>query len=239
MKRIILGIILALAMVSANATQNNGGDTCNGNGSCSTTTNNTTNNQGGTGGAGGNATVNDNSKTYNTNTNVNANTQGQNQGQLQGQQQGQGQGQSQSTRNSNNAKQSVTVEGDSYSNNYKRSAPGVSAPAVTSTAMCMIGVSGGLSGPIGGLTFGTYTRDEICSFLDTGKAMIQMGAAIGDESMVMRGHAMMHKAADLLEAKYGAANQPKPLAAAPAPASSPAPVKSSEWTTIHPSYSGF
>lgn len=66
-----LGIILAFAASVAFATQTNGGNTCNGNGSCGTvnnTTNNTTN-QGGQGGSGGTAVVNNSGNSFNVNTN--------------------------------------------------------------------------------------------------------------------------------------------------------------------------
>lgn len=90
--------------------------------------------------------------------------EGQRQGQDQAQKQGQGQGQSQSSKQAN--AQSMTYnesEGVHYSGEYTvRQAPGIVAPSIPPSAGCQKPITGGLSGTLGGVTFGTTYTDETC-----------------------------------------------------------------------------
>lgn len=104
-------------------------------------------------------------KNYNdlSNRNINNNTANggeANQGQLQGQMQGQ----QQSSKQAN--AQSLTyneANGMHYSGDYTvRQAPGIVAPSIPPSAGCQKPVSGGLSGTLGGVTFGTTYTDETC-----------------------------------------------------------------------------
>lgn len=106
-------------------------------------------------------------KNYNDNSNSNKNTQKQNQNQ----------GQSQSTENSNNAQQTVNVQGDSIV--YKAPDIPVSsaiAPPAFPTAPCRIALSAGLSLMNVGGSFGGSVLDSQCDL----RASAQAFAAVGD-----------------------------------------------------------
>lgn len=183
MRKVLLVIALGFTVTSAYAKDNDGGTTCNGNGSCGTT-NNTTN-QGGAGGngyggigvgvgiagasaTGGNATggssnVDVRNTNTNANTNVNANTSVNTNANVQGQIQGQGQ--KQSTNNANNSTNSVVVEGDNFE---ARRIPvnTAFAPSIPATATCTLSISGGVSVIGFSGSFGHAYVDKNCEKLE-------------------------------------------------------------------------
>ena len=136
---------------------------------------------------GGSATAN----SVNILSNKQDQSQGQHQGQVQGQHQGQGQSQS---ANNEGVKQKtdVTVEGDHYS--VPRQAVPASAPATATTAVCMIGYSGGVGTVVGGISLGGAVRDHICSLLEIGTKMVATGLQTGNGTLVERGEALLFRA---------------------------------------------
>jgi hypothetical protein len=127
---------------------------------------------------------NNNSNTNrNTNRNTNLNAQGQHQSQ--GQSMSQGQLQGQSTSNANNAKQVVTI-----TNEQLRQAVAASAPSMPATASCVIGLSGGVGTPIGGLSLGGYYRDDECRKMELGRSYVELGIKLQSMELVMKGLSM-------------------------------------------------
>ena len=231
MKKQLFCILALMFSVSAFATQTNGGDTCNGNGSCATNNTYNTTNQGGTGGSatanGGNATVIDNSKTTNTNTNLNSNKneqgQAQGQSQKQGQVQLQGQGQSQGNTNTitDKNKQTVVVEGDKQ----VKQAPGVgAASAMGTTALCRIAGGISLSVPGAAGSIAGSIEDENCAAIEAAKAAINAGYAMGDVSLMERGKQVISNNLERFEKKQAEQKQEKAQVSG---------------VVTHPAYSGF
>jgi hypothetical protein len=72
--------------------------------------------------------------------------------------------------NSGNAQSVVINEAQQV-----RQAPAASAPTVYNTANCRVGFSGGLSTPVGGLSFGGSDVDETCELIELSKRLSQLG----------------------------------------------------------------
>lgn len=209
-KYLVILAVMSTISLSANAKDN--GDDCNGRGSCSgstTPSNNSATAIGvGVGIAGASSYANGGSihsniensvKNTNTNSNINRNsnvnsihnsTKNYNDNyndnynsNTQKQKQNQTQGQSQSTENSNNASQSVTVNGDTYK------APDIPvssayAPPAFPTAPCRVALSAGLSLMNIGGSFGGSTLDTQCDLRATAQAFAANGDPISAEYLL-------------------------------------------------------
>lgn len=137
--------------------------------------------------ANSNSNINQNTN-QNTNTNVNNvnNTQGQQQGQAQGQKQGQNQNQvanggnasqSQRTDNSNNASQSVTVQGDSYEAPRIPAATAYAAGLTAANGTCMGSSSVGGQGMSFGFSLGSTWNDSGCNRRYNAHTLVLLGKA--------------------------------------------------------------
>jgi len=81
-------------------------------------------------------------------------------------------------------------------------APGVAVGATTTTAICMVAVQGGLSLSGVGLGGGTAIRDDICTMVQYGEKLMDIGAKNNDFAMFERGFNLVDEASKQLVDKY-------------------------------------